>query len=195
MEQAGCPPPPSRPPALREPPEHHPRDPGAAPRDPRLQGCGMPAGGLTALPPEVPRRRPALGVSGYFLKRTQDRRQESWFLNNFLRAPPLPSHSDFSSHRLTAGASGGLRLSVYPAVLPLLWHCLPSAPSPQACFSPPPPPICRPLPGHCGRRALRAGQVRGWGEGSPTQGAVLPSRIPRLAGVAGQEEGSARRQQ
>lgn len=40
----------------------------AAARDPRVQGCGMPAGGaaggLPALPPEVPQRGPALGVSG-----------------------------------------------------------------------------------------------------------------------------------
>lgn len=86
--------PPSRPPALLAPREHHPRDPGRGPTgaaavpDPgcRAAEC-LQAAYLRSLP-----RRPSAGrlwVSlGYFLKRTQDRRQESWFLNNFLRAPP-----------------------------------------------------------------------------------------------------------
>lgn len=130
---------------------------------------GAAAGGLPALPPRCPTAGRLWASLGYFLKRTQDR-PESWFLNNFLRTPPLPSHSDFSSHCLTAGASGAETFSLprrpVPAVSPL--HCLP-APLPSGPAShlahlqsaaPP-----RPL----GDRTRPLGQRVG-GEGSPHSG-------------------------
>lgn len=144
----------------------------------RAAGC-LPEGRRAAYLRSLP-RCPSAGrlwaSLGYFLKRTQDR-QESWFLNNFLRARPppvpqrflLPLPDSWSQRR-------SLRLSLprRPAVTPALPPC---APSPRSCFSPPPPTICRPLPGHWERRALRAGQTaprplgqRVGAKGLPTQG-------------------------
>lgn len=189
VEQPGC----LRPGPLLS--EHHPSiehrwgDPGAGadrggggPGPPRagLRDAGRRGGGRLTCAPS--RGAPARADSGrlwaslgYFLKRTQDR-QESWFLNNFLRARPppvpqrflLPLPDSWSQRR-------SLRLFTPPS-------CRHSGIASLRPFSPvllltSPTYNLPPLPGHWERRALRAGQTaprplgqRVGAKGLPTQG-------------------------